>query len=73
MDLPDVMLTQIKNFTKNDIKVLNGDREYVKITSVSDFNAVLLNGEKAEDVKKELVLYDDELKAPLKRATVSDM
>lgn len=40
---------------------------------MSDFNAVLLNGEKAEDVKKELVLYDDELKAPLKRATVSDM
>ena len=59
--------TDKKILQKNDIKVLNGDREYVKITSVSDFNAVLLNGEKAEDVKKELVLYDDELKAPLKK------
>lgn len=50
----------------NTVEIENGEKNTVKIKSDDVFTGVLLNGENATDVKKELVYYDD-IKAPLKK------
>ncbi len=50
----------------NTVEIENGEKKTVKIKSDDVFTGVLLNGENATDVKKELVYYDD-IKAPLKK------
>lgn len=56
-----------ENILDSDIvEIKNGEKKTIKIKSDDVFTGVLLNGENATDVNKEL-LYFEELKAPLKK------
>lgn len=50
----------------NSIKIDNGIKKYVNIETVPSFHAVLLRGENADNITKELVLYDA-LEAPISK------
>lgn len=46
------------------IKIDNGIKKYVNIETVPSFNAVLLRGENADNIKKKMIFYE-ELSAPI--------
>ncbi len=51
------------------LKLDNGEKKYVKIKSADSFTGVLMSGESSDNIKKEMVLYD-ELTAPVNKDDV---
>lgn len=51
---------------ENTINIDNGIKKYVNIETVPSFHAVLLRGENADNIKKEIILYEG-LTAPLSK------
>lgn len=60
------LYTDSEILAEDTVKIDKGEKKYVKIKSSDSFTGVLLNGESPEDIKKELIFFE-ELKAPVKK------
>lgn len=63
------LYTDSEILSEDSVKIEKGEKKYVKIKSSDSFTGVLLGGESPENIKKELVFFE-ELKAPVKKGDV---
>lgn len=63
------LYTDSEILSEDSVKIEKGEKKYVKIKSNDSFTGVLLGGETPENIKKELVFFE-ELKAPVKKGDI---